>query len=179
MANPAKSSQIDSLIQQIESHPNFALVKYEKTTHTTLESLRKQLKTQKAKITVLKNTLFEKALRRLAEKNKHLKPVAKSALPLKENTALLVLGEDWSAGLKSFSEFSEKEKSVSFKVGILENQVYDTENLEKIAKLPGKDQLVAQLIGSMKSPISHFTYALKFNMTKLVFILNAQAKKTS
>lgn len=177
MSNLKKNTQIDELVQDLESASNFALIKYEKTLHTTLESLRKDLKLNDAKLHVVKNTLFEKALRRMASKKKDLNDVAKSAFPLKENTALLMLGEDWSKGLGAFYKFSDKEKSIAFKFGFLEDKAYPADQLKKIAQLPSKDQLVAKLIGTMKAPMYHLTTAMKFNMQKLVFVLNAKAQQ--
>ncbi len=179
MSNLKKESQINALMQQLENKTNFALIKYEKTLHTTLESLRKDLIVSNSKLKIVKNTLFEKAVRRLTPKNKEFNDVAKMTFPLKENTALLLLGEDWSKGLSVFSKFLEKEKSIKFKFGLLENKAYPAKQIEQIAKLPGKDQLIAQLIGTMKAPMSHMTYAMKFNIQKLVYVLNAQSKKAS
>ena len=177
MTNVKKNSQIDDLVQELESASNFALVKYEKTLHTTLETLRKDLKEGDAKLQIIKNTLFEKALRRVATKKKDLNDVAKTAFPLKENTALLSLGDDWSKGLSAFNRFSDKEKTVSFKFGFLENKAYPADQLKKIAQLPSKDVLVGKLIGTMKAPMYHLTMGMKYNMQKFVYILNAKAKQ--
>ncbi len=179
MAKQQKNEQIDELMQKISDSGNFALIKYEKTLHTTLEGLRRELKTSDAKLKIVKNTLLEKAIRRLTSKNKELNDMSKKSFPLKDNTALLSLGEDWSKGLGAFQTYADKEKSISFKMGFLEKKVYEGKQMEKIAKLPPKEQLVAQLIGTMKAPISHFTLALKFNMQKFVYILDAKSKQTS
>jgi large subunit ribosomal protein L10 len=179
MANTKKTSQLDTLMGQLETDSNFALVKYEKTTHIALEGLRKELKTNDSKIKIFKNTLLEKAIRKLSVKNKALNEVVKQAFPLKENSALLALGEDWSKGLSAFHKYTDKEKTLSFKVGLLENQVYKESDLKKIAQLPGKDQLVAKLIGTMKAPMYKFTFAMKFNMQKLVYVLDVKAKQTA
>lgn len=172
-----KDTQIDDLVQQLEHADNFALIKYEKTLHTALEGLRRELKTSDSKLKMVKNTLLEKAVRRLSHKNKQLNEVAKAAFPLKDNTALLSLGADWSKGLSSFHTFSTKEKSVTFKLGFLERKVYAAAQLKQIAQLPSRDQLVAQLIGTMKAPMAHITTAMKFNMQKFVFVLNAKASQ--
>ncbi|MEO6508725.1 MAG: 50S ribosomal protein L10, partial [Patescibacteria group bacterium] len=168
MSNLKKNNQIDELVRHLENTSNFALIKYEKTLHTTLEGLRRDLKKNDSELKVIKNTLFEKALRRIATKRKELNGVTKSAFPLKDNTALLTFGDDWSKGLSTFHTFTTKEKSVAFKVGFLESKVYEANQLKQIAQLPPKDQLVAKLIGTMKAPMAHLTNAMKFNMQKFV-----------
>ena len=177
MSNLKKDSQIEELVQKLDNNTNFALIKYHKTLHTSLESLRRDLKQTDSKIKIVKNTLLEKAIRRLSVKNKDLNEVSKAALPLKENTALLTLGEDWSKGLNAFHTFSDKEKTVSFKFGFLEKRAYPAAQLKQIAELPPKDQLVAKLIGTMKAPMAHLTNSMKFNMQKFTYILNAKAKQ--
>ena len=70
-------------------------------------------------------------------------------------------------------------ETLSFKFGILDNALYMGPELEKIAKLPGKDQLIAMVIGGLKSPSSKLVYNMKFSITKLTLVLKERAKQTS
>ncbi|QQR64213.1 50S ribosomal protein L10 [Candidatus Roizmanbacteria bacterium] len=72
MANQAKKTQVVSLVELLNSTPNFALVKYEKTKHKSLEELRKGLKEHQAQIRVVKNTLLQKALQTKAASMKEV-----------------------------------------------------------------------------------------------------------
>jgi len=177
MVSRSKQTILQSILDLIEKNPNFTLVKFEKTTHPTLEQLRRELKKNGAMFKVLKNTIFEKALNRLAVKNKELGALKEKIKPLRDNTAIVGFGEEWGRGLKAYFDFSQKEKTLTFKIGILDKEVYLANDLEKIAKLPAKDQLVAQLLSSLKSPIGKTVYAMKYNMNKLVYILSEKSKK--
>lgn len=179
MANTKKTSLVDRVITSIQETSNFALVKFEKTKHTTLESLRRDLKKNNASISVVKNTLFEKALNKAASTDKTLTDLKKQALPLKENSALLILKGDWINGLKAFYEFIKKEESIGFKIGLIEKTVYNSDSLKRLAQLPGKDQLIAKVIGSIKSPMARTTRALQFNMQKLVYVLSQKSQQTN
>ena len=64
MANLQKKSIVDSLIEAIKT-ANFALITFEKTTHGSLEKLRRDLKKQDTSFKVIKNVLFEKAVNKL------------------------------------------------------------------------------------------------------------------
>lgn len=178
MANLKKQGQLDALIDFIKKSPNFALLKHEKTKHIALEGLRKELRASNATIKVIKNSLLDKAIRRLAGSNEALKTFGKKILPLRDNTAIISFGEDWSKGLGSTFTFSQKDQTVTFKAGVLDNSVYTGADLLTIAKLPSRPQLVAQLIGNMKSPMTNFVYGLKFNMQKFVYILSERSKQT-
>lgn len=179
MANTKKTSLVDSMISILEETSNFVLVKFHKTKHTTLEKLRRELKKNNASISVVKNTLFEKALNKLDSKDIDVEDLKKQALPLKDNSAFLALKGDWIKGLKAMYEFMKKEESITFKVGQIDKTVYDSATLVKLAQLPGKDQLIAKVIGSMKSPMARTTRALKFNMQKLVYVLSQKSQQTS
>lgn len=176
MVNTQKEDFVKRFIEKLQKNSNFALVRFEKTTHQSLEALRKALRKEKSSFEVLKNTLFEKAFNKLAQQNKKLKELKKKFFPLKESSALLSLDTDWNKGLKTFYEFVQKDKTINFRFGILDSQSYDETSLTQIAQLPAKDILTGKIIGSMKSPTSHFVFALKYNIQKFVYILNQKSK---
>lgn len=178
MVNTQKKSTVQSLEKTLLKNSNFVLIKFDKTTHKSLESLRKALKAESATFSVIKNTLFEKAVNNLISKSVQFKEVKKKYLPLREASALLTLEKDWNKGLGVFHKFAESEKTLSFKFGILDNINYGGSALDTIAKLPGKDQLMAKIIGSMKSPTSRLVYASKYGVQKLVYILNTKSKNS-
>ena len=177
MVNISKKNQVDSIFQLVDKNPNILLVKIGKTTHQSLESLRRELRKSNSKIKVIKNTLFEKSVNKIALKNKLFNDLKKHFFPLKETTALVTLGENWNEGLKALYQFSKKDSSVSFKFGLLDESLYDTSKTIQIAQLPSKEELLGKIIGSMKSPMSKFVYALKYNTNKFVYILNAKSKE--
>jgi len=177
MVNEIKKNQVDSIFQLIEKNPNILLVKIGKITHQSLESLRKELRKSNSKIKVIKNTLFEKSINKIALKNKIFRDLKKQFLPLKETTALVTLGKNWNEGLKALYLFSKKDSSLSFKLGLLDKSLYDTEKTLQIAKLPSREELLSKVIGSMKNSINKFVYALKYNTNKFVYILNTKSRE--
>lgn len=181
MVNTAKQTQLDKTTSFLKDFPSFTLLKYDKTTHTSLESLRKELKKTGSKIMVVKNTILQKAINKLSgtKDNSYLRDVQKQTKKLKENTALLGLSTDWSRGMNAFFSFSKTDKTVSFKIGCLDAQTYGEVDLLRIAQLPSKGEIVGNILGSLRSPVAHMTHALKFNMQKFVYILNAKAKQTN
>ncbi len=45
---------------------------------------------------------------------------------------------------------------LEFKAGFVEGAVYDAKNIQAIADIPSKDELIAKLLGSFKAPLSSF-----------------------
>jgi len=162
-----KKYEIREKIQSFfNTYPNFALIKFDKTKHISLEELRKLLKKSGAKIRVVKNSIFIKAFDQLALKNKKINEVREKAQPIKENTALLGLSEKWSDGLNAFYQFIQKEKTLSFKIALLDQVIYLGDQLLEIAQIPNKEVLLGKIIGSFKSPIYRLVYTLKFSSKK-------------
>ena len=179
MVSQLKKNQVDSILQLLEKGHNFLLVKMGKTTHQSLESLRKELRKTDSQVKVIKNTLFEKSINKIALKKSVFKDLKKQFLPLKETSALVTLGDRWNEGLKTIYLFAKKDSSLSFKLSLLDNGIYDAEKTAQLAQLPSKEELLGKIIGSMKSPMSKFVYALKFNANKFVYILKAKSKEVS
>jgi len=179
MVSNSKKNQVDSILQLVEKSPNILLVKIGKTTHQSLETLRKELKKSDSKIKVIKNNLFEKSVNKVALKNNIYKDLKKQFFPLKETTALVTLGERWSEGLKALYLYSKKDSNFGLKFALLDKNLYNSDKSVQIAQLPSREELLGKIIGSMKSPMSNFVYALKYNTNKFVYILNAKSKEVS
>ena len=179
MVNEEKLALVQKIQDLLSKNRNFALIKIDKTNHQTLENLRKQLKKTQAVFRVIKNSLFQKSISKLASDSAPYAELKKSFFPLRYTSALILFEKEWGNGLVTFYQFSTKESSISFKFGLLDGHVYKSEELLKIAKLPPKNQLIANLIGSFKSPSSRLIYSMKFNLTKLIFVLKEKAKKSN
>jgi large subunit ribosomal protein L10 len=175
MANSNKKNQVQTISEIVEKNQNILLVKIGKTTHQSLETLRKELLKSNSKIKVIKNTLFEKAINKIAIKNELYKNLKKQFLPLKETTGLVTLSEKWNEGLKTVFTFAKKDASLSLRMSLLDKTLYDSAKTMQIAELPSKEELLGKIIGSMKSPMSKFVYALKYNTNKLVYILKQKS----
>ena len=177
MVNQLKKNQVDSILQSLNKNPNFLLIKLGKTTHQSLESLRRELRKNDSQIKVIKNTLFEKSINKIAAKKNIFSELKRQFFPLKETSALITLSDRWNEGLKTFYLYSKKDSSLSFKLALLDNNVYAAEKALQIAQLPSREELLGKIIGGMKSPMSKFIYALKYNTNKFVYILKSKSKE--
>ncbi len=62
---------------------------------------------------------------------------------------------------KVLNDFAKDHKQLELKAGLVEGQYCDVEAIKEIAQIPGKEVLLAKLLGSIKSPISNFAYLLQ------------------
>ena len=71
------------------------------------------------------------------------------------------ISQDPVAGAKVLSEFAKENESFVIKAGAMPNAVMSAQDIKALAQLPGREQLIAMLLGTLQAP-----------MTKLVRTLN-------
>ena len=171
MKKAEKTFFVDNLTQELKSASSCILVDYSGLTVKLQQDLKKRLKQVNARLLVSKNTLFKLA----AEKAK-VAVEAYTDTVLTGPTALIISEKDPLTPLQVLYKFSQEFELPHLKVGIIEGDFQDKESLEKLAKLPGKDVLYAQVIGSVASPIYGLLGTLQANLQKLLYLLNAKTK---
>lgn len=173
MPNQKKIKALSELIEKIKQAPHFVLVNFEKTSHQKLEELRKSLNRleNNASFKVIKNSLFKIAAKRIKKEE-----LAEDQV-LKGHSALLTLPKDWSSSLSVFYQFAKKEGALSFKVGIIDQQLYNKDQLIKLAQLPTKEILIAKLVMLLKSQQTRTIYALNFNMIRFINLIKSASQR--
>lgn len=177
MVNQNKTKQLDTYLQFLEKANNFLIIGYKSISHQDLENLRKELKKNDAQFKVIKNTIFEKAINRIFQKKPLLKLAKKQFFPLKENSAFVIFNENYINGLKLLYNQIENNKNIFFKFGVLENNLHNSQQLERISKLPSRNELLLSILNSLKSPVFKLTLASRFNLLKFINILKEKSKK--
>lgn len=164
----AKSrSQKEEQLQKVESlldNKGVVFFSYHGLAVVDQEVLRGKLREEQAKMTVAKRTLLTLAL-----SNRGIE----IADDLIDGPVAIATGDDEVAPAKVISEFKKNFESIVFYGGILEESFVDSAQVENLASLPSKEQLLAQLVGSLASPMSGFLTVLSGNSRKLVNVLSA------
>lgn len=138
---------------------------YQGMTHIQLEQLKRGLKTLNAELVVAKNSLLSIAIKFDKEQK------------LEGATATLFAYDDVVGPIKEIAKIIKSIKMPTIKFGILENKILAEADVMRLATLPTRDVLIAQLVGGMKSPIYGLHRALNWNIQKLVMTLKAIEKR--
>ncbi|MDD3183513.1 MAG: 50S ribosomal protein L10 [Alphaproteobacteria bacterium] len=77
------------------------------------------------------------------------------------------------APAKVLVEFVKKVKKTEIKSGLLGHKVIDVKGIEALAELPSREQLLAQLAGTLNAPITGLARSLSGIICKLGYALNA------
>lgn len=136
-----------------------------------MQELRRQATGADTKIKVVKNRLVKKAL----EQTEGLKDIDTSVL----NDQLLYAfnSVDEVAGPQVLRKFSKVVAPLEF-IGAIspDGKLLSAEDVTTLASLPSKEQLRAQLVGTISAPLSGFANVLKGNLTGFINVLNAKSQ---
>ena len=81
--------------------------------------------------------------------------------------------EDEVAPAQIVANFAKDHKMMTIFGGILEGQFISEAKVTELSKLPSKQQLLGQLVGTLNAPISGFVNVLAGNLRGLVTVLSA------
>ena len=139
---------------------------------TELEKLRSGLKKENIDYQVAKKTLIKTGLEKSDLKNVEA--------PELEGSVAATFGYgDEATPAKLINDFSKINKQLVILGGLMNGQLVDAAQIKTLAKLPSREQLLAQVVGTIQAPVSGFVSALSGNIRNLVGVLGniAEDKK--
>jgi large subunit ribosomal protein L10 len=82
--------------------------------------------------------------------------------------------EDAVGAAKALSEFAkDHDQRPAFKLGVLDSKILAPEQIDRIAKLPPKEQLYAELAGAMQAPVAALASVLGAKLQETAGLLDA------
>lgn len=146
------------------------IAKYEGTTVKAMQDLRRQSRESGTKVKVVKNRLVKKAL----EQTEKLKDVDTAALE-----GMLVYAfnsDDEVAPAQSLNAFAKTNPSLQFVGAITAQGMFiGADEVKALAALPSKDQLIAQVLATLMSPVNDVVNGLSGNLHALLDGVEAKA----
>ena len=165
----AKKLVVEEIKEKFSKAKTIAFVDYRGLTVAEDTALRKKFRENGCDYKVYKNRLMLKALSDLG--------IECSANYLEGTTAVAIGYEDEVAPAKIVCDCVKDTKKMAIKFGILNGVSVDAQNIEALAKLPSKEELIAKLLGTLNNPASSLCRVLSAPTRGLVVALNAVATK--
>ena len=166
-----KHEVVEEVSQLINTSKLTVVAQYNGTTVKAMQQLRRDAKESGTSIKVIKNRLVKKAL----SDNPKFKDTDTDLLT---NQLLYAFNsEDEVAPAQALAKFAKTNPSIVF-VGAysIDGQFVPAEDVKALASLPSKDQLRAQLVGTIGAPLSGFVNVLSGNVRGVLNVLNARAE---
>jgi large subunit ribosomal protein L10 len=165
-----KNDVVKDVADMLTSAKMTVIAKYQGTTVKQIQQLRRDARDNGTKVQVVKNRLVIKAL----QADDTLKSVDTSAL----NGMLLYAfnSEDEVAPAKALADFAKLNPTIEF-VGAItpEGKFASAEEVKALAALPGKNELIAQVIATLNSPVNDVMSGLSGNLHALLDGVEAKA----
>lgn len=168
MPNPKKVAVVEQLTEDLANAGSLVLSDFTGINVEEISELRKRCREAGVTFRVVKNTLVERAVEGTdkVELNEHF-----------EGPTAIAYSGDMVAPAKVLKEFSKEFGKLEVKAGYVDGQVVDKGGIAALADLPGREQLLSMVVGTMQAPITALVRTLNAVPTGLVNALDQIAKK--
>lgn len=173
MVAQKKIDQVKNLTEKLKEAKSVVFVNYQGLTHEQLALLRKKLKEVGGFLMVTKNTLLKLALK----SSHHELPT--TSHELSGPTATLFIPDDPIPPLKVLANFLNEFSLPEIKMGIFEGELVSKERALRLATLPPREVLAAQVVGGLKAPTQRLAFSLAWNLQKLTHILKSISEQSN
>ncbi len=155
----------------VENADGVIIVKYSGLSGPDLTALRLSLKGVDANLFILKNSVARRAF----EESGLQALIGHTEGPC----GLVFLKDEPVAASKVLFNFARKNEKLVYPAGMLYDRLIDNKDIDSLAKLPSKDVLRAQVVMTLKSPITGFVGVLNQTLKKFVYCLDQIKQKKS
>jgi large subunit ribosomal protein L10 len=166
-----KAEQVEKLGADLKNVSNAVVATYTKLTVAQDYELRKALRGAGAKYRVVKNTLAERAA-----KGTKIEGALKD---LSGVTSIAYTSGDPVAMAKALTKYAKDTPEFTFKVGVVEGRVISIKEIEALATMPSKEELMSKLLFLINAPAQRLVTAMNAVGRNLAVVVDqgVQGKK--
>ncbi len=164
-----KEQDVERLHQVFDESPNALLIGFQGIKVADDERLRRDLRQNNLTYQVVKNTLAIRA----AEGT----PMEQVKSEFVGATAVALSGNDPVTLAKVLSKWAKENAALKFRAGIVEGRVIDVKDVEALANMPAKEELISKMMFLINSGAQRFAVALSGiarNLTVVIDQVRAQ-----
>jgi large subunit ribosomal protein L10 len=165
-----KQAVVQEVVDLLNASKMTVVAKYEGTGVKAMQSLRRDAKQGGTTVKVVKNRLVIQAIKG-SDKLKEVETA-----PLQGMLLYAFNSDDEVAPAQSLHNFAKQNPSLQF-VGAInaEGEFLDADSVKALAVLPSKNELIAQVVANLLSPVHDVTNALAGNLHGLLDGIEAKA----
>ncbi len=148
-----KQTVVAEIKENLNNAVSVVLVNARGLTVAKDSELRKKLRESGIFYKVYKNTMLKFAI-----KDSKFEPLIEY---LNGPTAVAISYDDATASARIMNKEMQDEENFQFKAAVIDGVFYDTNGVNAIANIPPREELLAKLLGSLKSPMVSFARVIK------------------
>ena len=164
-----RETMVNRVKDSVEKRSSTFLLTYSGISGPQMNTLRKGLRQIGADIYVSKKSIAQIALKNLNFEN--------LAERLAGQTAFIWSDADSVEISKALIKFSKECEGLLIRGGLLQGQLLEKRDIERLSDLPSKQVLRSQLLGVMQSPVSRLATVINGKTRELLFLLKQLSEK--
>ena len=165
MSKTERQATVESLTELLKGSPNVFVTDFSGLNVLRMTELRRRLRGAGVEYVVVKNTLAQRAF------------AANGVHALDEHlagpTGLVLSGTDAMAGAKVLTAFAREFEKPAIKVGLVDGRPVTPAQVKRLADLPPREVLLAQLAGYIQAPMAQFAGVMNGLLSQMVGALEA------
>ncbi len=162
---PEKVAVVDEVRARLSDATSTIVTEYRGLDVKAMQSLRSELRAAGGTYAVYKNTLVRLAARELELGD--LEPL------LSGPTALAFVGDDVAKVAKALRDFARANPNLVIKGAVLSGTVIDADQVDALAELPSREELLARLAGGLQAPSQRVASLLNATVAKFAYGVSA------
>ncbi len=172
MRKEEKNKLIDSLAEQLANNNNFYIADISDLNSESTTKLRRFCQRQQVKLTVVKNTLLKKAMEKTDQN-------LESIFEILKGPTSIMFAEAANAPAKLIKEFRNKSDKPILKGAYIEEMTYiGDDQLDFLSTLKSKNELIADIITLLQSPMKNVLGALQSSGHTISGIVKTLSEKS-
>lgn len=160
-----KQEAVAGLVEGLKQAKGVVFANFQGLTVAETEALRRECRQENIEVLAAKKTLVSRALDEAG-----LKDIESDAF--KGGIATFLGMGDEIVPARVVSKFAKTHEVMAIFGGILEGKFIDSQMVKSLSLLPGKQELLSKLVGSLNAPISGFVRVNAGIIRNLVNVLN-------
>jgi large subunit ribosomal protein L10 len=166
---PEKADIVKDLSEDLKESSFVLVTDYQHMKVDDFSELRKRLAAAGAEVHVVKNSFLKRAMADSGLKSENGE--------LSGQTAVITGEKDIAPVAKVLKTFATEFKKAMLKLGFIDRAQVATKEIEKIADLPPREIVMAQLLGLMQAPATRLARMLNEPASSLARLLKAKSEK--
>lgn len=166
-----KEEQLQSLKEKLQRSEALFVTTFKGIKVSEVNEVRKLVREKGGEYRVFKNTLI-----RIGTEETPFKPVMDY---VEGPTALVFSYRDPVEIAKALKDFIKTHPALEIKGLVIQGKGYDARMIDELVKLPPREVLLAQVLGTIQAPLSNFVGLMSALLRNFLYVLKAIEEKKS
>ena len=169
MPNAQKLEEVSRIKEMFDGNNAYFITDYQGLNVAEMTTLRKKLREQNIKFIIAKNTLVRVASEQAG--------VAGIREHLNGPTAIAFTKDDAAVAAKILHDSFKERELPRMKVFVVEKEVFSGDDIQKLADLPTKDELLGMIASAVEAPVKNVAMLIAAFFQGLLGAIEALAEK--